>query len=260
MKIIEAFLTPNPYSRPQTKLNSVKGLVIHWVANPNASGMANRNFFEDRKLGLTNYGSAHDIIDLNGDLIRCLPYDELSYQVGTTQPYKAGSTQIYTPLVWEKLNTNPNKNIQPYPNNCTIGIECTHLNWDGLMTPDTYETLLDWCVEKIKEFKLTVDDLYLHKEVVGWKDCHMWFVKNPSEWDLFKQKVSRRLNGDEDDMNKVLEYDQWAWDELNVYLGDAFNDGIIEWKWVQSVRDKTLTYKDLILLKVLIDERRRKKA
>ncbi|OPH61704.1 hypothetical protein BC351_00230 [Paenibacillus ferrarius] len=66
---------------------------------------------------------------------------------------------------------------------------------------------------------------------------------------------------DEDDMNKVLEYDQWAWDELDAYLGDAYNDKIIDkWKWVQAVRDKTLTYKDLILLKVLIDERRRKNA
>ncbi|NRF94821.1 M15 family metallopeptidase [Paenibacillus frigoriresistens] len=65
---------------------------------------------------------------------------------------------------------------------------------------------------------------------------------------------------EDDDMNKILEYEQWAWDELNEYLGCAYNDGTIEdWKWVQAVRDKTLTYKDLLLLKVLIDERRRKR-
>ncbi|MDQ0913860.1 hypothetical protein [Paenibacillus sp. V4I5] len=52
-----------------------------------------------------------------------------------------------------------------------------------------------------------------------------------------------------------------AWDDLNEYLGLAYNDGIItDWKWVQSVRDKSMVYKDLILLKILIDERRRKKA
>jgi hypothetical protein len=60
-------------------------------------------------------------------------------------------------------------------------------------------------------------------------------------------------------MNKVLEYDQWAWDELDKYVGDAYNDKTIDdWKWVQAVREKTLTYKDLLLLKILIDERRRK--
>lgn len=64
--------------------------------------------------------------------------------------------------------------------------------------------------------------------------------------------------GDGDEMNKVLEYDQWAWDELNDYLGSAYNDDVLdEWKWVQQVRNKTLKYKDLLLLKVIIDERRR---
>jgi peptidoglycan L-alanyl-D-glutamate endopeptidase CwlK len=64
---------------------------------------------------------------------------------------------------------------------------------------------------------------------------------------------------EEDEMNKVLEYDQWAWDELDKYVGDAYNDKTIDdWKWVQAVREKTLTYKDLLLLKILIDERRRK--
>ncbi|MEK8128648.1 glycoside hydrolase family 73 protein [Paenibacillus filicis] len=70
-----------------------------------------------------------------------------------------------------------------------------------------------------------------------------------------------QVETEEDDMNKVLEYDQWAWDELDKYLGDAYNEGIIsDWKWVQAARDKALTYKDLLLLKVLIDERRRVKA
>jgi N-acetylmuramoyl-L-alanine amidase len=188
MKVIEAYLTPNQYSRPQTPLVAVKGLVVHWVANPGSSAMANRNFFENRKNGNDGYGSAHDIIDLNGDLIRCLPYDEMAYQVGSSQPYAPGTNQIYTPKAWEKLNTHAS-NVQPYPNNCTIGVECTHIDWDGTMTNETFETLLIWCVENLMKYNLTVDDLYLHKEIVGWKDCHMWFVKNPDKWDAFKRDV-----------------------------------------------------------------------
>jgi N-acetylmuramoyl-L-alanine amidase len=189
MNIIEAYLTPNEYSRPQTPLKSVKGLVVHWVANPMSTAIANRNFFESRKNGNDGYGSAHDIIDLNGDLIKCLPYDEMAYQVGSSQPYAAGTNQIYTPAAWQKLNSHNNPNIQPYPNDCTIGVECTHIDWDGTMTNETYESLILWCVENLMKYGLTVDDLYLHKEIVGWKDCHMWFVKNPDKWVEFKQEV-----------------------------------------------------------------------
>lgn len=68
-KIIEKLLTPNKYSRPQKKLIGVRGIVVHWVANPKISALANRNFFENRKFGKTNYGSAHYIIDLNASLV-----------------------------------------------------------------------------------------------------------------------------------------------------------------------------------------------
>ncbi|WP_315793063.1 hypothetical protein [Paenibacillus sp. BIC5C1] len=62
-------------------------------------------------------------------------------------------------------------------------------------------------------------------------------------------------------MNKVLDYAQWTWNELDKYIGDAYNDKIIaEWAWVEKVRKKKLTYEELLMLKVLIDERRRKKG
>ena len=61
MDIQKAYLTPNKYSRPQRPLQSVNGVVIHWVANPKTSAMMNRNYFENRKYGKTNFGSAHYI-------------------------------------------------------------------------------------------------------------------------------------------------------------------------------------------------------
>jgi N-acetylmuramoyl-L-alanine amidase len=189
MTIIEDYLTPNPYSRSQEKLHNVKGLVVHWVANPNTTARNNRNFFENRKLGNSGYGAAHDIIDLNGDLIRCLPYNEVAFHVGSSLPYRAGTDQIYTPLAWDKLNTHDSKLIKPYPNLTTIGVECCHIDWTGLMTDETYNTLMLWCVNQLTSYKLTTEDLYLHKEIVGWKDCHYWFVSKPNEWVLFKQKV-----------------------------------------------------------------------
>lgn len=176
-QITEKLLTPNKYSRPQDKLKSVRGIVIHWCANPQASAEANRNFFENRKLGKTGYGSAHYIIDLDGDVIRCIPENEVAYHVGS---------KTYTKEALSKLST--------YPNNCTIGIECTHVDWNGKMTDATYNTLIELVVDLLKKYKLTTDDLWLHKEVVGWKDCHKWFVDHPDEWKKFKELVREKLN------------------------------------------------------------------
>ena len=176
-QITEKLLTPNKYSRPQDKLKGVRGIVIHWCANPQASAEANRNFFENRKLGKTGYGSAHYIIDLDGDVIRCIPENEVAYHVGS---------KTYTKEALSKLST--------YPNNCTIGIECCHVDWNGKMTDATYNTLVELAADLLKKYKLTADDLWLHKEVVGWKDCHKWFVDHPDEWKKFKELVRGKLN------------------------------------------------------------------
>lgn len=194
-KVTDMLLTPNKYSRPQTKLKSVKGIVVHWVANPKSTAKANRNFFENRKSGTSGSGSAHYVIDLDGTVIRCLPENEVAYHVGTSQPISYGSTQIYTTAAWQRLNSNSNKNVKPYPNDCTIGIECTHLDATGKMSDATYNTLVEMCADLCKKYKLNpLNDLWLHKEVVGWKDCHKWFVDNPNEWKNFKIKVDAIVN------------------------------------------------------------------
>jgi N-acetylmuramoyl-L-alanine amidase CwlA len=193
-KILEDFLSINPYSRTGDLLKQVLGIVIHWTANPNAGAKANRNFFENRKFGRDgSFGAAQYIIDFDGTVIRCIPDNELAYHVGSSQPYKKGSSQIYTPEAWLRLNTNSNKKIKPYPNNCTIGIECCVLDLEGKMTSATYIALVELCSQLLKKYSLTSNDLWLHKEIVGWKDCHRWFVNNPNEWTLFKGRVKDQM-------------------------------------------------------------------
>ena len=43
-------LTVNPYSRPGTRTGKIKGIVMHYTANPGASAMANRDYFEGLKI------------------------------------------------------------------------------------------------------------------------------------------------------------------------------------------------------------------
>ena len=42
-------LTPNPYSRSQEKTDKITGIVIHYTANPGATAIGNRNYFEGLK-------------------------------------------------------------------------------------------------------------------------------------------------------------------------------------------------------------------
>lgn len=192
MKIIKKYLTPNPYSRPQKPLNKVKGIVIHWVANPNTTALANRNYFESKKDGKKGYGSAHEIIDLNGDIVLCIPENEMAYHVGS---------KTYTQKAVKKLSS--------YPNNCTYGIECCHIDWQGRMTEETYNSLVERVSELCRKWNLDpLKDVWLHKEVIGWKDCHKWFVDNPKEWEKFKREVLNRvdvyLNGEKLENKAVI--------------------------------------------------------
>jgi flagellum-specific peptidoglycan hydrolase FlgJ len=78
-------------------------------------------------------------------------------------------------------------------------------------------------------------------------------------YNLTQYDLPKLIDEEENDMDKVLDYPDWAWTELDSWCGDAYNDKIIsEWSWVQKIRDRKLTYKELLLLKILIDDRRRK--
>ena len=211
-KINKKLLTPNPYSRPLYILEEVKGIIVHWVANPGTSAMANRNYFENRKYGrilcklcekefyayeaslngrwecpgcesfnlkyLTwkNFVSTHFIIGLNGEIIQNIPLTEITYHTG----------KITNKTTIEKLGKTPNL--------CTIGIECCHLDMNGKMNRITYTSLSDLVVFLMKRYNLNVyDNLFLHWHIYG-KDCHKWFVENPVEWDAFKLLIKGKLD------------------------------------------------------------------
>lgn len=180
LSISKKFLTPNKFSRPQTKIGKIKGVVIHWVANPMSKAIPNRNFFENRKSGNSGYGSAHYIVGLSSaeGIVQALPENELGYHVGSS---------VYTKQALQRLGS--------YPNNSTIGIECTHLDTKGNMSEYTYNATLELAVDILKRNGLNENDLWLHQTVVGWKDCHRFFVNNNAEWVKFKTKAGELLRG-----------------------------------------------------------------
>lgn len=172
MNIITRHLTPNEWSRPQTKIEP-KGLVIHWTGNPRTGAEANRLYFENRKRGDYGYGSAHYIVGLDGEIIHMVPDGEMAYHVGA---------QEYTAFAVKKFGT--------YPNNCTLGIETCHLDWDGHYTTKILESLA-WLVTKLcKIYELhPIHDVVRHYDITG-KECPRYFVKRPKAWDWFKYAVA----------------------------------------------------------------------
>ena len=52
-------LTPNEYSRPQTALSQVNGIVVHYTANPGTTAEQNRSYFESLAETGETYASSH---------------------------------------------------------------------------------------------------------------------------------------------------------------------------------------------------------
>lgn len=156
-EIEEMFLTPNQYSRPQKKLNSVNGIVIHYTANPGSSAEANRNYFENLKNKRTKYASSHFVVGLDGEIVQCIPLDEIAY-------------------------ASNNRNDD------TISIECCHEEADGKFNEETYESLVHLVAWLCDEYGLEKEDIIRHYDVTG-KLCPKYFVEHKKEWNTFKNDV-----------------------------------------------------------------------
>lgn len=134
--ITEDFLTVNPYSRPAEPLDGVKNIFVHYTANKNTSARQNRSYFEN--LGITGEtsASAHFIIGYDGEIIQCLPLDEIGYAVKTR-------------------------------NYDSISIECCYRDDSGKFTDATYQSLLQLTAWLLKEYKLAPNDVLRHYDVGG---------------------------------------------------------------------------------------------
>jgi N-acetylmuramoyl-L-alanine amidase len=174
MDIQRNLLTVNCFSRPGKKLSGVKGIVIHWTGNARSTAKQNRDYFESlRKQSLNDpaarYASAHFITGLSGEVIQCIPSDEMAYHAGA---------KTYTPEALGRLGH--------YPNNCTVGIELCHRRADGDFSAETLLAAKELCALLCIQFGLDpARDIWTHYGVTG-KICPKRFVDHPEEFHTFK--------------------------------------------------------------------------
>ena len=159
--ITQELLPVNPYSRPGTALEQVNGIVVHYVGNPGTSAAQNRSYFaglaEQTEAPYT-FASSHFLIGLNGEIIQCVPLNEISYCSNSR-------------------------------NDDTIAIECCHPDETGQFTEETYRSLVRLVRWLMEQYHLTSDQVIRHYDVTG-KECPRYYVQNPDAWTKFLEDLS----------------------------------------------------------------------
>lgn len=161
-KITQELLTVNEYSRPGTSLKKIKGIVVHYTGNPGTTAMQNRNYFEGLAESKVTKASSHYIVGLSGEVIQCVPLDEIAY-------------------------------ASNHRNADTISIECCINNDAGKFTEKTYDALVHLTAWLVGEYDLKIDDIIRHYDVTG-KVCPKYFVEHESAWVDFKLDVENYIN------------------------------------------------------------------
>lgn len=164
MNIKNMYITKN---RPYTKRTKTTKIAVHYIGNPNTSAEANRNYFNSNNDDV----SSNYIIGLNGEIICCIPDEEVAWCTCQANSY-------------------------------SVSIENCHPDSTGKLNSKTYNSLVELCVYLCKKYKLNENDLIRHYDVTG-KVCPKGFVpKNKggsddnsnTAWNKFKSDIKSKLN------------------------------------------------------------------
>lgn len=160
-KLDVELLTVNEYSRPGVALKKVRGIVIHYTANPGTGAMANRNYFEGLKDSHLTKASSHFVIGLDGEIVQCIPSSEIAYASNAR-------------------------------NADTLSIECCIEDSTGRFNPATYDAAVHLTAWLAERFGLKTKDVIRHYDVTG-KNCPKYFVEFPLAWEQFLADVQEYL-------------------------------------------------------------------
>lgn len=153
-------LTVDGSSRRGTTLEGVNDIVIHYVGNPGTSAQQNHDWYANPESEV----SSHFIVGLEGEVIQCLPLDEISSATN-----------------WR--------------NSDTISIEVCHPSESGEFNDGTYEALTELIAWLLDSCGLDETHIIRHYDVTG-KQCPRYFVENEAAWEQFRSDVVKRQKGE----------------------------------------------------------------
>lgn len=153
----ENFLTPNEYSRPGEPLEQVTNIFVHYTANPGTSAAQNRSYFERQKDEHQASVSSHFIIGYEGEILQCVPLNEIAYAVKSR-------------------------------NYDSVSIECCYTAQDGSFTQETYDSLIALLAWLTEVYDLDAEDILRHYDCGG-KLCPLYYTEHEDEWEQLKKDV-----------------------------------------------------------------------
>lgn len=158
LAISEQFLTINEYSRPGLALTTQpQYIVVHYTANPGSTAQENRDYFENLKDSGETYASAQFVIGLAGEIIQCVPCNEMSYCSNQYNEY-------------------------------CISIEMCHPDETGAFNNETYNSCVYLVAHLMNYYQMEMEQLIRHYDITG-KNCPKQFVENEEAWTEFKEFV-----------------------------------------------------------------------
>ncbi|MCR5417811.1 MAG: N-acetylmuramoyl-L-alanine amidase [Lachnospiraceae bacterium] len=155
-------IRPNEFSRSGESLPEVKNIFIHYTANPGTGADQNRDYFDGLAESQITSASAHFVIGLEGEIVQCLPLDEIGYAV-------------------------KGRNYD------SISIECCYLDESGQFPDATYQSLIELCAYLLGRYELNEFDLMRHYDEGG-KLCPKYYVEHPEAWDKLIYDVGQYIH------------------------------------------------------------------
>ena len=134
---------------------------MHYTANPGATAMNNRDYFEGLKDSHITKASSNFVVGLEGEIVQCVP-------------------------TWEMAYASNSRNID------TVSIECCHPDETGKFNQKTYQSMVDLCAWLCLKFDLDENDVIRHYDVTG-KICPKYFVEHEDAWKQFKSDIGTKL-------------------------------------------------------------------
>lgn len=153
----EKLLSKNEYSRPEIKLDAVKGIVIHYTGSSGTTAEGRRDYFENLNQDSGAAQSSHFIVGLSGEIIQCIPTDEIAYA---------------------SLSRNSD----------TIAIEYCHNTEDGAIGDSTYDSLVKLTAWLMESYGLKSTNIIRHYDINS-IECPKYFVENQEVWTKFLKDV-----------------------------------------------------------------------
>ncbi len=169
--VVQDLIPTDGAHRPGLLINKIQHVVIHYVGNTLSSAKDNRDYFAippDSPAYDGRQVSSHFIVGLYGEIIQCVPLNEVAYAQGVSAS-----------------SGRPNHNWD------SISIENSHYNDAGeftSMTEDSLVKLTAWLLESYG-LPANTDTILRHYDCSG-KACPKDWADNPAKYNAFVQKVA----------------------------------------------------------------------